>query len=244
MPTTRVYKDVKIYSGGYDLSGASNQLELGYEFDKVEVKHFGQGCHYYVPGLARLTYNLQGNAASDGTDESEDVLWDNIATADVPTTWCPETGAAGEVAYFAKALETSYQFGGAVGEMNAFTASGEGENAPLVRGMVLENGAKSASGSGTARNLGAVASTQHLYACLHILAVSGTLPTLDVIIQSDDAEGFASPVTRATFTQASAIGAQFLTPVAGPITDTWWRAQWTLGGTTPAFTIALSMGIQ
>lgn len=246
MPTTRVYKDVKIYSGGYDISGALNELELSYEFDEVEVKHYGQQCRYAVPGLPKLAFNLQGNAYSSATPAGvEDVLRGRIAQGDVPMTFCPLTGAAGEAGYFAKTLELSYKAGAAVGEMYVFTAAGVGENVPLLRGTVMENGAKTTTGSGTARQLGAVSSVQKLYACLHVIDVSGATPTLDLIIESDDAEGFASPVTRATFAQASAIGAQYPTPVDGPITDTWWRAKWTIGGSgSPSFTIALCVGIQ
>jgi hypothetical protein len=76
-----------------------------------------------------------------------------------------------------------------------------------------------------------------------VIAAGGTLPTLDVTVQSDDAEGFASPTTRLTFTQKSAIGAEFITPVAGPITDTWWRVSWAIGGTTPTFGIVACVGI-
>lgn len=244
MPTTRVYKDVKVYSGGYDLSGCTNQLELTCEYDKLEVKHFGQECHYYTKGLSRVSFSLQGNAYSNGVDEAEDVLYAQLGTANVPMSFCPVDGAAGDVAYFAKTLATEYEAGSPVGEIYSFTANGEGENVPLVRGLMLATGAKTTTGAGTPLELGAVTATQRLYAVLHVLAVSGTNPTLDLIVESDDAQGFASPVTRVTFTQMSAIGAQYATPVSGPITDTWWRASWSLGGTNPSFTIALCVGIQ
>lgn len=246
MATTRVYKNVKVYSGGYDLSGATNQLALSCAFDKVEVKHFGQECHYNVKGLARVAYELNGNAYSNDSPAGvEDILHGRLGEANVPTSFCPLTGAAGEVAYFVKTLQSTYEAGGAVGEMYAFAAAGEGENVPLVRGTILAAGAKTSSGNGTPLELGGVAEGQNLYACLHVLAVSGTNPTLDLIIASDDAELFGSGITRATFAQATAIGAQYLTPVAGPITDTWWRAAWTIGGTdNPSFTIALAVGIQ
>lgn len=245
MPTTRVYRDVKIYSGGYDLSGDTNQLKLSYAYDKVEVKHFGQECRYNAKGLARLAFDLVGNAYSnDDPAGSEDVLYARQGLADVPMTFCPLTGAPGEVGYFAKTMQADLEVGGAVGEMYAFTVAGEGENVPLVRGTMLATGAKTSTGNGTAYELGEITAGRKLYACLHVLAVAGTDPTLDLIIQSDDAEAFSSPLTRASFAQANAIGAQYLTPVAGPITDTWWRAKWTLGGTEPSFTIALCMGIQ
>ena len=88
-----------------------------------------------------------------------------------------------------------------------------------------------------------MAAGKYLYAILHVLAVEGTNPTLDLIVQSDDASGFASAVSRITFTQKTAIGAQFASLV-GPITDTYFRASYTIGGTnTPKFTIALAVGI-
>jgi hypothetical protein len=43
----------------------------------------------------------------------------------------------------------------------------------------------------------------------------------------------------------TALGSQFATRVAGPITDDWWRASFTVGGSaTPTFTLALVMGIR
>jgi len=245
---TRVYRDVKIYSGGYDLSGTSNQLEIAYEFDKVEVKHFGQACHYSVKGLPRLTWHFEGNAYSNAIPAgSEDVLFSQLGAANIPMTWCPVDGTQGDVAYFAKTMQSSYQAGGAVGEMYAFTVEGEGENAPLVRGRVLDTGSRIASGTSTPLQLGAVTADQQFYACLHVLAIGGTSPTMTCSIQSDDAQTFASPATRATFsavTGAIGIGAQYLVPVAGPITDTWWRASYTITGTNPTFTIVLVAGIQ
>ena len=62
---------------------------------------------------------------------------------------------------------------------------------------------------------------------MHVLAVSGTNPTLDMIIQSDNVSGFTSPTTKITFDQAVAVGAQWGTRVAGPLTDDYYRASWT-----------------
>lgn len=248
MAKTRVYRDVKIYSGGYDLSGTSNQLEIAYEYDKVEVKHFGQACRYSVKGLPRFTWSFEGNAYSDSIPAgSEDVLFGQLGAPDIPATFCPVNGAQGDVAYFAKTMQSSYQAGATVGEMYTFAVEGEGENAPLVRGRVLDTGSRIASGQSTPIQLGAVAADQQLYACLHVLVVGGTNPTMTCSIQSDDAQSFASPVVRATFsavTGATGIGAQYLVPIVGPITDTWWRANYAIGGTNPTFTIVLVAGIQ
>jgi hypothetical protein len=86
---------------------------------------------------------------------------------------------------------------------------------------------------------GGVPSGKRLWGGLHATALFGTSPTLDVIIQSA-ATGdstFASPTTRLTFTQMTAIGAQLIS-AAGPITDTRFRLKATLGGSVnPRFTI-------
>ena len=142
------------------------------------------------------------------------------------------------------ALLAEYSPGAAVGELFAFNISAGGCDL-LARGTVLENAVKTATANGTARNLGAVGAAQKLYAGMHVLAVSGTNPTLDMIIQSDDAEGFLSSANRITFAQKTAIGSQWATPVAGAITDTWWRCAYTIGGTdNPSFTVVVVLAIQ
>ena len=82
-----------------------------------------------------------------------------------------------------------------------------------------------------------------MFAALHVLSASGTSPTLDVVLQSDDNSGFSSAVSRITFTQATGITSQWST-LAGAQTDDYWRASYTIGGSaTPTFTFALVIGI-
>jgi len=64
------------------------------------------------------------------------------------------------------------------------------------------------------------------------------------VVQSDDAQAFLSPTDRITFAQATAIGAQWATPVSGAITDDWWRLSYTIGGTNPSFMVIVVVGIQ
>ena len=44
-----------------------------------------------------------------------------------------------------------------------------------------------------------------------------------------------------TFTASTAISAQWATPVAGSITDTWWRASWGSVTGTFAFVVVVSI---
>ncbi len=237
-----VWKNSKLYLGGYDLSGDMNQMSLKYEADALDTTVFGQSTKRRLAGLLDIVADHKGLWQA-GTNLVEDTLWSKFAVANEVMTVFPETGAAGEIGFSFKSLESSYSPGAKVGEVLAFDVSAKGVGT-LIRATALENGVKSATASGTARNLGAVSATQKLYAVMHVLAKSGTTPTLDVAIQSDDAQAFTTPINRITFAQATDIGAQWATPVNGAITDTWWRASWTIGGTGPSFTVVIAIAIQ
>lgn len=245
MATPSILKNCKLYLDKYDLSGMSNALSLTQEYDEVECTAFGNTCRYGVPGLVRVSFEHQGYFASDGTDEPDDAIAAKFITANVPMMVCPTTGAISTPAWFAPQMAVKYNWGGSVGDINAFTVTGAGTGYALIRGYTMATGSKTTTGNGTAYQLGAVTATQYLYAQLHVFSVSGTNPTLDVVVASDDAEGFASGTTRITFTQATAATAQWATPVAGEITDEWWRVQYTIGGTeTPTFNFAVAIGIK
>lgn len=245
---TYVLKNCKLYAGGYNLSGDLNKLSLSYGCGAVDYPVFGAGTVQRLCGLLEASYNFEGYAQFG--DNLSDVVADgDIGTADEVVTICPTTGAAGEPGYTMKALGLSLERGGAVGEMFTFTADGSVSGSRLVRGTIMANGALTATGTGTARQLGAVALGKRLYAAMHIIAVAGTNPTLDMVVQSDIAENFADATARITFTQATAIGSQFSVPVAGPIVDgadadDWWRLSYTIGGTdNPSFTVIVNVGI-
>ena len=132
---------------------------------------------------------------------------------------------------------------GQVGVLAMGSVSSSLSTGPLVRGRLLHpsNVARTSSGSGTAVQDAAVGSGQTLYAALHVIAASGGSPTLDVIVQSDDNSGFTSATNRITFSQATTTGAQWGSAV-GPITDTYWRVTYTVGGSTPSFAFAVTCG--
>lgn len=244
-----VLKNCKLYLDGWDLSGTSNALSLTREVDEVECTVWGDAAHRYMPGLEHVKFEHQGYASSTGTVtlDQEDVMYAKLATASVPMMVCPTTGAVNTPAHFCPQMESKYQWGGSIGEMNAYTVSGVGQGQPLILGRIMMTGAKTTTTTGTAYELGAVTAAQYLYAQLHVFAKSGTNPTLDVVVESDDAEAFSSAATKLTFAQiagASVPTAVWATPVAGAITDTWWRVKATLGGTNPSFTFAVAVGIR
>lgn len=238
---TQVLKDCKIYLAKYDLSGDHNEIEIKASKDKQKDTAFGDDADTFVPGLEKAEVS-GGGYWQGGTDAVDDVLWSKMGSNDEVLTVGLIAGLDGEVARIIKALETSYEPGASVGEMFAFGLAAVGNKMVAATIMTDASAAKTATGNGTARNLGAVSATQKIYAALHVIAASGTTPTLNMTVESDDAQGFASPVTRLTFTQATAKTAEWK-EAAGAITDTWWRAKWTIGGTTPSFTAICAVGI-
>ena len=67
---------------------------------------------------------------------------------------------------------------------------------------------------------------------------------LTVEIEGDTATGFPSPVTYLTYSAANAVGGQILRTDGTAITDSWFRAKWTVSGTTPSFMFVVAFGIQ
>lgn len=240
-----VQRICKIYADGYDVSGDTNQVSLEQTYDEVEFTPFGSTSHAFYPGIPVVSFSFSGAAESDGTDAIDDIIAAKLSSTSVPVTFCPTDGTAAEICYFTSGCMLNATRGGSVGDMYGFEVSGVGQGSLLVRGTVMEAlAAKTSTGTGTARQLGAVTATQKVYAVMHITAVSGTSPTLDMVVQSDDAEGMASASDRITFTQATAIGSQF-SSTAGAITDDWWRLSWTIGGSdTPTFTVFVGVGIK
>jgi hypothetical protein len=237
----QVLTDCKLWIDGYDFSGDFNALGLDYSVDAVPDDAFGVGTHIFLGGLHDVEGNHQG-AVNLGTDGVEDILFANVGVVDVPVTLSPDSGADGEVAHFLKALSASYSPGAEIGQLKRFSVRFKASGERLVRGTIMHNATRTASGQGTARQLGAVSATQKLYAALHVIAASDS-DTLDVIVRSDDNGGMTSPTTRVTFAQATAVGSEFATPVDGAITDDYWQVDFTIGGSSPSFEFVVVVGI-
>jgi hypothetical protein len=235
----QIFKNATILLSGYDISGDSNKVALSSKADVKDRTTFNNTARRRVCGLLDTSISAEGFF-----DPAKDAgLFDFIASGEKIIAVSAAAGIAGDLVYFAKCQTAEYTpMEGAIGELAAFRLSGQGSG-PLIRGQVLERGEKTATAPGTAANIGAVLATQKVYACLQVLAVSGTNPTLDLEIQSDDAQAMSSPIDRITFDQMTEVGAQWK-ELAGPVADTWWRVNYTLGGIDPSFVIAVLIGIK
>lgn len=243
--TPLVLLDCRLYLDGADLTGYSNKAEIAAKPAKLTRTTFGDGgSNTYVGGVFDGSANLEGFWQAGDLSQPDDSFWANLGVSTVPLTGVPTGGNVGDLAYLTQGLETQYQPGAKQGELLAWTADLE-TNWPIVRGKILhpQGTARTSSGNGTGVQLGALSSTQALYVCLHVMSISGTsTPTITVAIQDSVDNTFASPHTSGTFAAATTLDGQTM-KVVGPVTNTWYRATWTITGSTPSFLFAVSAGI-
>ena len=105
-------------------------------------------------------------------------------------------------------------------------------NVPASTVTLLASAARTATASAAA--VPGFAAANNLVLQLNVTAASGTLPTLDVVVQ-DTVDG-TNYATIATFTQATGVTREVIR-LATPFTDTL-RVVYTIGGTLPSFTFS------
>lgn len=235
-----VIRDGLVLAGQYNLTSDHSQMTLSMTADDKDNTTLGASGRTRLAGLVDARFAHQGYL-NLGTGNQEDVMFAALGVNQAVTV--ASSGAAsvaGDRTFIMECADFDLSWGDPVGEVASFNASGMPSTVGAVAGTLLHAvAAETTTGSGTAFQLGAISATQKLYAALHVIAGSGG--TLTVRIQSDTT-GFPSPTTVATFTALTGPGSQWLTPVAGPVTDTFWRADWTVTG--GSFTFAVSMGIR
>ena len=238
------WQDMSILEGDLEIAGHAKSGVLTAECAALDSTPLSAvGWTTIVPGLKTGTVEIEfmQDLTQGGVD---DTLWSNFGAASVPRSFVTAS-ADGSVAMLMRGIQLSYTpLTGDVGELAMGSVSSTVSNGPLVRGRLLHPSsvARTSSASGVARQLGEVIAGKSLYAALHVIAASGTSPTLAVKVQSDDNADFTTPTDRITFTTATAKGAQW-SSVAGAITDDYWRVTYTIGGTSPSFAFAVTAGI-
>jgi hypothetical protein len=241
---TQVLTNAKVWLDSYDLSGDLNAVAIEQGVDQQEATTFGNDTKITKPGLKNVKASLAG-LINLGAGLSEEFLSSKIALADVPMSVGPTTGSEGEPGFsFLSGIASFTPVQGNVGDLMKFKLDAAATSARLVRGTIVHNPARTATGNGTVFNIGAVAAGQFLYAVLHVPAISGG-PSVTVKVQSAPTVGFASPTDRITFTAVTVKGSQWAAPIAGAITDAFWRATWTFsGGASPSITFIVNVAIQ
>lgn len=234
----QVLTDAKVWAGQYDFSGSLNSVALSYGADTPEKTSFGDDTHVMIAGGLK-TLEIQEEGFVDET-AGVGTIFGNLALANIPMSFSATGGAENDIAFFVQAMFATYSPGGSTGDINAFSVAASA-NDSLIRGVVIANEENAiASGDSTGFQLGAIAAGEELQVAIHVLAGSGTL---DIDIVSDDNSGFTTEVVQLSATQATGATSEYLT-LAGPVTDDWWRANWTIGGGSPDFTFIVVIGIK
>lgn len=244
--TPLVLTDCRLYLDGADLTGYSNMVKMAAKAAALKRTTFADGgFNTYKGGLFEGQTDFDCFWQAGDLSMPDDSFWQNLGGAGtVPLTAVPTGGNVGDTTYLTRGLLSDYKFGGKVGELLA-TSTSLKTSWPDVRGKILhpQGTARSSSGNGTGLQLGALSANQAMYFCLHVMSISGTsTPTITVAIQDSVDNTFGSPHTSGTFTAATALGGQTL-KVNGAVTNTWYRATWTITGSTPSFLFAVSAGI-
>lgn len=240
------WQDMSILAGSMELAGNAKDINLSTEVQALDTTALSTtGWTTVIGGLKSGSVSIgefMQDFVDDGVDET---LWATLGVAGTVKSICTAS-ADGSVAYLLNSIPLTYTpLSGTVGDLAKGAISGASSNGPVVRGTLIHpsNVSRTSSSVGTGRQLGAVTAGKSIYAALHVISASGTSPTLDVIVQSDDNSGFTTPTTRITFTQATGRTSELLS-LAGAVTDDYWRVSYTIGGTgTPTFAFAVTAGI-
>lgn len=222
-----------IYAGAVDITGAADELTCRAEAETREsttLRSAQTGWRSFKNTLKASTVSNTGFWSSDSADDLDPDFFTNLGVSNQVIS-CGMIETEGETAHFMRHMTTEYTFPeGSVGDLAKFRLNSVGSDGQYgqIRGKLFkEYGSGAATSStgaiGTGIQLGAVAADQFLYGALHLFGTAGS--SITVIVQSDDNSGFSSATTRATFNGGAitTAGGFWLTPVAGAITDDYWR---------------------
>jgi hypothetical protein len=237
--------NITTWFSGYDMTGDLNSTNLAMSYDALDSTPFGSVARKRTAGLEDCQLSEEGFWQS-GTVAVDPTAFAALGGTSQPVSNSSD-GLDSSVAYFYRARTFNYQTFGKVGEMFPFSLSAQSArgaglaSVAAVRGRVMKTkGTVSATGAtGTAFQLGAVASGQFLYAVFHEFAV-GT--TITAVLESAPDNTFGASTTRMTFGPITTIGGVWGTRVTGPITDPWYRLRVT--AITGTHTIACVAGIK
>lgn len=240
-----VLTDSQVIVGSADITQFTGSYTVGGRCAVQEANVHGAGRFRRVlAGLRSHSLQVSGMADYDPGAVAA-VFAPNVVGTQYGAAIVPQnTGATGDVAFFTRGLLSSFAApGGAIGDVATFDMTLDGDTA-LVPGQVLAPlAARTTTGNSSVLTMTGPTSSQRLYCALHITAASGTTPSVTVTVQSSTVVGMTSPTTRFTFSAATGTGWQFAAPVAGAITDGFYRATFTISGTTPSFTAAVFLGV-
>lgn len=235
-----IVQDEKVFFGGYNMTSSVMSYSIEANREPQDDTTLGDGTRSNLLGLRATTASLEGHYDADPYDNALNAAF---SLDDTPFSMAM-TGTQGELAYFFNATLGDYSpISGSVGEIKGYSAGAVSRD-KLIRGVWLLNGAGlSATGDGTAYQVGAVAANQKLYIATHLYGFDDAGDGISIEIESDASDDFTgSETTQATIAPSTALTSVWTT-VDGAITDTWYRPVYTISGSTPSFNVAVFIGV-
>lgn len=239
--------DAEVIAGPYRLTGRTNTVELELTVPNLDVTTFdSSGWNEFIGGIKSAACSVDGfydaAALETGALTLDEQLFSELGAATAPLTIAP-TKADGSVAYVTGFTRGQLAILGSIGDVAPFQSDmwGQGE---VGRGYLIHpaNTTETGNGTGTGQQVGAASSSQSVVIGVHVTAISGTTPSLDITVESDDNAGFTSATTVLN-TGAITTTTSSLTVVSGPVTDDYYRITWTLSGTSPVARFSVAVGI-
>jgi len=240
-----VIKDVDILAAGYEIKTSSNEATIQKGYESRDPTVWGNNTRRVKAGLRTASMNIAGFFEAGQSPEEIDDILAQFADGQLVSIF-PNLGTPGQAGHSMLTAKTDHQpVGGAVGDLAPFNVTFEPAG-NILRPVSLHYATETSSDAGSSFQLGAVSAVQRITGILHVLEASGTAPTLDAVIRSDDNSGMSSPTTRITFPQQTAAGIAGFSvpaPVDGAIADDWWDVSFTIGGTSPSFKFLVGLYI-
>jgi hypothetical protein len=229
----------KFFLNALNSSMYLSEVSMAGDVDTAEVTTLGNIAKQYVAGMEDATFKIKGFLDHNTVDTlSLDYQLHALGQVkNVPFTFIPQSDAVGSTVYAGTCVVTSHTIDTPVDdaasadfELQCNTGINGGKSLMPVtdatvdgNGGVLNNGASSANGA-------------EFY--LVVSSAAGTTPTVDVTIQ-----GSADNITYAqiaAFSQVTTSRSAQVVKVTGTV-PRYLKAVYDLGGTTPAYTIHVTV---
>lgn len=229
-------KDTRVVLDQFNVSPFLNSMDLGRDRDNPETTVFGNdGNRTYIAGLRNASISMSGffDGANNAIDQ---VLHDTLEADTAKTIMAAPIGfAVGNLVYLFQAHPSTYAPTSPVDGVVAFSSDLNGTGR-VDRGFSLHQlTAETTTANGSSVDNGASTANGGL-GQLHVTAVSGTTPTLDVIIQ--DSPNGTTYAAFITFTQVTTTPSFQRILQTGTV-DRHVRAMWTIAGMTPSYTFTV-----
>ena len=231
-------KDVLLLADEHNLTSFLNEASIERDRLALDTSVFGQDSKTFIVDTKDAMVSFGGLADETATGISK-ILDDAEGQAQVVVTYGLQDSFE-SYAYLLDAAESEIgrdaSISGLLRINGVYKAQEDGGDSGVI---LLPVTTATATADGSGHDRGAANTSSGGNVChLHVTAASGTTPTLDVTVEMDTNSGFSTPTTLATFTQATTTTSERIENTTS--TERYVRVSYTIGGTTPSFTFAVS----